>query len=165
MTSESRLLGIPLTRREALRRGLFGAVGLWTADRLARPAFSAAPKAKAKSVIQIWMWGGPAHIDTFDPKPESGNDYCGPLKNPLSTNVSGIRIGELMPLLAKQADKYSIIRSMTHGVNAHETASYTMQTGHSPAATTPVPASAPSSRSSRAITPATGPHSALHRPH
>jgi hypothetical protein len=82
-------------------------------------------------VIQIWMWGGPAHLDTFDPKPEAGNDYCGPLKTPLSTNVSGIRIGELLPLLAKQADKYSIIRSMTHGVNAHETASYTVQTGRS----------------------------------
>jgi hypothetical protein len=125
----SDLLGVPLNRREALRRGLFSAFGLFSADRLARPLSAAAPKARAKSVIQIWMWGGPAHIDTFDPKPEAGNDYCGPLKTPLSTNVSGIRIGELMPLLAKQADKYSIIRSMTHGVNAHETASYTVQTG------------------------------------
>jgi hypothetical protein len=75
------------------------------------------------------MWGGPAHIDTFDPKPEAGSDYCGPLNAPIQTNVRGIRIGELMPLLAKQADKYSLIRSMTHGVNAHETASYTVQTG------------------------------------
>jgi hypothetical protein len=99
-------------------------------SRLGRAAETtlAAP-GKAKSVIQIWMWGGPAHIDTFDPKPEAGNDYCGPLNSPVSTNVRGIRIGELMPLLAKQADKYSLIRSMTHGVNAHETASYTMQTG------------------------------------
>ena len=73
--------------------------------RLLAPA--AAPKAKAKSVIQIWMWGGPAHLDTFDPKPEAGNDYCGPLDKPIATNVSGIRICELLPLLAKQADKYS----------------------------------------------------------
>src|SRR5262249_28258845 len=49
--------------------------------------------------------------------------------SPIATNVAGIRIGELLPLLAKQADKYSLIRSMTHGVNAHETASYTVQTG------------------------------------
>ena len=77
---------------------------------------------RAKAVIQIWMWGGPSHLDTFDPKPEAGYDYCGPLKKPIDTNVSGIRICELLPLLAKQADKYSIIRSMTHGNNGHETA-------------------------------------------
>ncbi|MDP2995978.1 MAG: DUF1501 domain-containing protein [Bryobacterales bacterium] len=112
-----------LSRREAVRGGLFGAAGL------ALPALAAAQPAKAKSVIQIWMWGGPAHLDTFDPKPEAGNDYCGSLSNTIPTNVSGIRIGELLPLLAKQADKYSIIRGMTHGVNAHETASYMVQTG------------------------------------
>ena len=100
-----------------------------TALRFPRRAAAPAANAKAKSVIQIWMWGGPAHLDTFDPKPEAGNDYCGPLNKPIATNVSGIRICELLPLLAKQADKYSIIRSMTHGVYAHETASYTVQTG------------------------------------
>lgn len=84
---------------------------------------------RAKSIIQIWMWGGPSHLDTFDPKPEAGSDFCGQLKNPIETNVSGIQIGEQFPLMAKQADKYSIIRSMTHGVFAHETASYLAQTG------------------------------------
>ena len=64
------------------------------------------------------MWGGPSHLDTFDPKPAAGYDYCGPLNKPIQTNVDGIIIGELLPLLAKQADKYSIIRSMTHGINA-----------------------------------------------
>ena len=83
----------------------------------------------AKSVIQIWMWGGPSHLDTFDPKPDAGRDYCGPFTKPIATNVDGIRICELLPQLAKQADKYSIIRGMTHGVNAHETAAYTVQTG------------------------------------
>jgi hypothetical protein len=87
------------------------------------------PNAKAKAVIQVWLWGGACHLDTFDPKPEAGNDYCGPLNNPISTNVAGIRIGELLPLLAKQADNYSLIRSLTHGVNAHETAAYMVQTG------------------------------------
>ncbi|HTS63029.1 MAG TPA: DUF1501 domain-containing protein [Candidatus Acidoferrales bacterium] len=119
---------LPITRREALRGAMFGAAGLLAGG---RPGHAAAPAAqgKAKSVIQVWMWGGPSHLDTFDPKPEAGNDYTGPLNSPIATNVSGIRIGELMPLLAKQADKYSLIRSMTHGVNAHETASYTVQTG------------------------------------
>ena len=127
---------LPINRREALREGFFGAAGVLLASRLAgatstgnaAPAAFQAP-AKAKSVIQIWMWGGPAHLDTFDPKPEAGENYCGPLNSPIETNVSGIRICELLPLLAKQADKYSLIRSMTHGIYAHETASYTVQTG------------------------------------
>jgi len=123
-----------ISRRELMRRGLFGAAGLAMADRLAAPAFAAAqaPTAKAKAVIQIWMWGGPAHLDTFDPKPDAGYDYCGPYEKPIDTNVDGIRICETLPLLAQHADKYSIIRSMTHGINGHETASYLVQTGREP---------------------------------
>jgi len=123
-----------VSRREILRCALAGAAGLCLADSLAIRAWAAAPAAtpagKAKSVIQIWMWGGPAHLDTFDPKPEAGNDYCGPFAKPIDTNVPGIRINELLPLLAKQADKYAIIRSMTHSSNAHEIATYMVQTGH-----------------------------------
>jgi uncharacterized protein (DUF1501 family) len=132
--------GALISRREAIRRSLLGTAGLVLADGLSfgtlaatTPGASAAPKkTKAKAVIQIWMWGGPSHLDTFDPKPEAGYDYCGPLNKPIETNVPGIRISELLPLLAKQADKYSIIRSMTHGVNAHETAAYIVQTGWMP---------------------------------
>jgi hypothetical protein len=124
--------GTPLSRRDVLRCGLGGAAGILLADRLGLAA-PAAPTgvtpAKAKAVIQIWMWGGPSHLDTFDPKPEAGYDYCVPLNKPIPTNVKGIQIGQLLPGLAKQADKYSIIRSMTHDVNAHETASYMVQTG------------------------------------
>ena len=133
--SDSKLLNI--SRREAVRRGLCGAAGLLLADRLGLPAWAVTEppkvkaKAKAKSVIQIWMWGGPSHMDTFDLKPDSGQDYAGPLK-PIPTNVDGIQICELMPLLAKQADKYSIIRSMTHGNSGHETAAYMVQTGRKP---------------------------------
>ena len=127
-----RMGGRPISRRQFLGRGLCGAASLMMADRLASQTHAAAPKAKAKSVIQIWMWGGPSHIDTFDPKPDAGNDYCGQLNKPIKTNVDGIIIGELLPMLAKQADKYSIIRSMTHGVRAHETASYRVQTGRMP---------------------------------
>jgi hypothetical protein len=120
-----------ITRREALKMGLIAAGGSMIDP---RTLFAEPPvlKPRAKSVIQIWMWGGPSHIDTFDPKPDAGNDYCGPLKSPIASNVDGIRIGELLPLLAKQADKYAIIRSMTHGDNGHETASYLVQTGHAP---------------------------------
>ncbi len=131
-------LSLPISRREALRVGLFGTAGLLlnrglgAAEAEAPVPAAAAPvkgKGKAKAVIQIWMWGGPSHLDTFDPKPEAGYDYAGPLNNPIATNVPGIRIGELLPLLAQQADKFAIIRSMTHGVNAHETAAYMVQTG------------------------------------
>jgi hypothetical protein len=124
-----------LSRRELLKWGLVGAGGALLGSRFDINAWAADANqpplktAKAKSVIQIWMWGGPCHLDTFDPKPDAGYDYCGPLNHPIATNVAGIQICELLPQLAKQADKYSIIRSMTHGSNAHETASYMVQTG------------------------------------
>ena len=115
-----------------MRRGVLSAAALTLGERIGFGAPVAARPAKAKAVIQIWMWGGPCHLDTFDPKPEAGNDYTGPLNKPIATNVDGIVVGELLPLLAKQADKYSIIRSMTHGINSHETASYMVQTGRAP---------------------------------
>lgn len=128
MLSQS-FAGLPVSRREAIRRTLLGITGLVLANQIAPFAQAAAKPAKAKSVIQIWMWGGPCHLDTFDPKPEAGSDYCGPLNKPIETNVPGIRICELLPELAKHADKYSLLRGMTHGINGHETAAYQVQTG------------------------------------
>ena len=125
-------MGTTISRREAVRRGLCGAAGLLLADRMSLGAPATPQRGNAKAVIQIWMWGGPPHLDTFDPKPDAGNDYCGQLNKAIPTIVDGIAIGELLPLLAKQADKYSIIRSMTHGINSHETASYMVQTGRAP---------------------------------
>ncbi|MHC4133429.1 MAG: DUF1501 domain-containing protein [Planctomycetota bacterium] len=124
-----------ITRREALRGAVLGGAGLALSGGLVpRTLFAgkAATRAPAKAVIQIWMWGGPSHIDTFDPKPGAGRDYCGPLNKALPTNVDGMSVGQLMPMLAQQADKYSVIRSMAHAVNGHETASYITQTGHTP---------------------------------
>jgi len=123
-----------VSRRVVLRLGLAGAAAVLMGRPLAAAVqrSAATRPAKAKSVIQIWLWGGPAHLDTFDPKPEAGSDYTGPLDKPIATNVDGIRICELLPMLAKHADKYSIIRSMTHGENGHETASYLVQTGRMP---------------------------------
>lgn len=121
-----------LSRREAIRRTLFAASGLMLADHLTFSAFGLPKSARAKAVIQIWLGGGPSHLDTFDPKPEAGNAYAGSLIKPIETNVSGIRISELMPELAKHADKYSLLRGMTHGNNGHETAAYIVQTGRQP---------------------------------
>jgi hypothetical protein len=124
----------PVSRRAVLQGGLAGAAGLAIGGPLSAASMLTKPRpaATAKAVIQIWMWGGPPHLDTFDPKPDAGEDYSGPLKNPIETNVSGIRISELLPKMALQADKYSILRSMTHGNNGHETASYMVQTGRRP---------------------------------
>ena len=130
--------GTRISRREAMRRGLCGAAGLMLAERLGSYALAAAEpakapaKVKAKSVIQIFLWGGMSHNDTWDPKPESGREYMGEFGQVIPTNVDGIQIGALFPQLAKQADKYSLIRSMTHRNNGHETAAYLMQTGHAP---------------------------------
>ncbi len=133
-----------MSRREAIRLGLLGTAGitlglggLSATGALAQlapagGAVGAAPAAKAKSVIQIWMWGGPSQNDTFDPKPDAGYDYTGALAASIPTNVDGIQVNAGLPLLAQQADKYSIIRSMTHGENGHETASYVTQTGRWP---------------------------------
>jgi acetyl esterase/lipase len=129
--------GVRLTRREALRRGFYGTAGALLADRFASQAWAqAAPapalKAKAKSVIQVFLWGGMSHSDTWDPKPDAGYDYTGQFKGVIPTNVSGVQVGDLFPKLAQQADKFSIVRSMTHRNNGHETAAYLMQTGHMP---------------------------------
>jgi hypothetical protein len=135
----------PLTRRAFLESGLSGAAGMMLAGgaftRAAgddRPAAAPAPKppagarGKAKAVIQVWLWGGPSHLDTFDPKPAAGKDYCGPYTKPIDTNVSGIQVAQMLPLLAKCADKYALLRGMTHGNNSHETAAYWVQTGRPP---------------------------------
>ena len=148
----------PVTRREVLRRGALGVAGMIAAGGLSSRVFAApaektpeqkaaeekaardaAAKAKAKakkvqtkSVIQIFLWGGMSHNDTWDPKPGSGYDYMAEFDKVIPTNVDGIQLDALFPKLAKQADKYALIRSMTHGNNGHETAAYLMQTGHLP---------------------------------
>ncbi|MBN2211462.1 MAG: DUF1501 domain-containing protein [Sedimentisphaerales bacterium] len=119
-------------RRDVLKGGLAGAAGVALWGSWERMVHAGPVRPQAKSVIQIWMWGGPSHLDTFDPKPNAGYDYCGPFDKVIATNVDGIYINAMLPLLAKQADKYAIIRSMTHGINAHETASYLVQTGREP---------------------------------
>ena len=79
-----------LNRREAMKHSLMGAAGLALMNQ--QRALAAPKPAKAKSVIQIWMWGGPSHLDTFDPKPGAGYDYCGPYDKPIATNADGIQI-------------------------------------------------------------------------
>ncbi len=128
-----------ITRRHALRQALYGAAGLGLLGRTGLMAWAesetmpASPaNGKAKAVIEVWLAGGPPHIDTFDPKPGAGNDYHGPLTKAIPTTAPGMLLNESLPLLAQQAQRFSLLRSVTHGINGHETAAYIMQTGRRP---------------------------------
>ena len=84
----------------------------------------------ARSIIEIWMWGGPSQLETFDPKPDAPHEYGNSLK--AIETKSGFSVHQWMPKLAECSELYSVIRTMTHPHNGHETATYLMQTGHLP---------------------------------
>jgi hypothetical protein len=107
-----------VTRRELLRVGSTSMLGLGLADLLRVRAKGAANEAPARSVILLWLWGGPSHLDTFDMKPAAEAEYRGPYR-PVATNVPGIEISELLPRLARRADRYALVRSMNHASNDH----------------------------------------------
>src|SRR5476651_1993134 len=99
-----------LARRDFLRVGALSAGGLCLGDLLRlRAAGKAATGAKA--IIMVYLNGGPSHMDMYDLKPDAPVEYRGEFK-PIKTNVPGMEICELMPLQAKIADKFAIIRNM-----------------------------------------------------
>src|ERR1044071_9626324 len=109
-----------VSRREFLRVGGAGILGLSLGDvfRLQAASAESAPVNKngwgqAKSVIMIFLQGGPSHIDIWDPKPDAPSNVRGEFK-PIKTNVPGIWLSEVMPQLAKQMDKATLIRSMSY---------------------------------------------------
>ena len=111
------------TRRDFLRFGAAGALALQS-----RPAAAAASFGRAKRCLFLFLTGGPSQLDTWDMKPAAPEKIRGELK-PIPTCVPGTQITELFPLLAQRADKYCIVRSVTHGDRAHTAAGYTMLTG------------------------------------
>lgn len=122
-------------RRHFLQVGAVSAAGLGLADFLRMEAAQAAPGApskRAKSVILIWMEGGPSHIETWDPKPDAAMEYRGPTGAPIKTNVDGIMVAEQMVMSAKVMDKFSFIRSVWHNNDGHEPAQHAMSTGYFP---------------------------------
>ncbi len=126
-------------RRAFLRMGslqLFGFLGYGEVLRLRGQ--SPAPAKPDLSVIHLWLTGGMSQLDTFDPKPDADSRYRSLFK-PIETNVSGIRISEQLPLTAHHADKFVIIRSMTHRQAAHEAACNLILSGHEPLATVQLP--------------------------
>ncbi len=84
---------------------------------------------KDLSVIHLFLQGGLSQMDSFDPKPDADPKYRSPFKT-IPTNVDGLRVTEHLPLSAKQADKYTVIRSMTHKKSAHGEAVTLLLTGH-----------------------------------
>ncbi|MCX7390938.1 MAG: DUF1501 domain-containing protein [Planctomycetota bacterium] len=126
-----------LARRGFLSVGAIGGLGLTLADffRMEKAQADiknyASKEGTAKSIIYIYLPGGCAHQETFDPKPFAPVEYRGPL-NSIESNVSGIRVGELLPNTAKIVDKIAICRSMTHGEAAHERGTHNMFTGYRP---------------------------------
>jgi hypothetical protein len=106
------------TRRALLHAGTLSVVGLSLADLFQLRAAGAPLNGTAKSVLFLWLWGGPAHLDTWDPKPNAPLEFRGPF-NTIPTRITGIRFGELFPQVANLADRLAIIRSMKTQSNDH----------------------------------------------
>jgi hypothetical protein len=103
-----------VTRRAVLQIGASSVLGLSLAGRLrASPA-----DGPTKSVLMIWLWGGPAHLDTWDPKPDAPLDVRGPFAA-IPTRTPGVRFGELFPKLASRSDRFAVIRSLSTQSNDH----------------------------------------------
>ena len=117
-------------RRRDFLRGSLSLLGISLRQYLEAKSVLAAEGAltnssKAEACILFWLEGGPSHVDTWDPKPNSGF-------KPISTRVPGIQISELLPRVAKQTDKFAIIRSMHTEEIGHPQGTYYAQTGHRP---------------------------------
>jgi hypothetical protein len=124
-----------ISRREALRIGGLGFTGLAWADLLRARADQTPREAggqfgKAKACIVVFNYGGPSHLDILDLKPDAPREIRGEFK-PAATRVPGISITEHLPRLARFADRYAIIRSMTHRDNDHAIGTYLALTGYS----------------------------------
>jgi uncharacterized protein (DUF1501 family) len=124
------------TRRDVLRVGWLGALGLSLGSlleiedaRAGAPAGRIAPR--AKSVIHIYLQGGFAHMDSFDPKPDAPAEYRGIL-SPVATKLTGERFSEHMVKMAAIADKVTIVRGMTHTEVDHSRGQHSMFTGYRP---------------------------------
>ncbi len=112
--------GDSFSRRSFLQMGTLGLGGLGMSDlfRLQANAQTGNGSGPDTSVIFVWLPGGPPHMEMYDMKPNAPLDYRG-VFNPIPTNVPGLDVCELMPLHAKCADKYNIIRSVAHGFADH----------------------------------------------
>jgi hypothetical protein len=126
---------LALGRRSFIAGGLGAALGAaiptWQL-RAIEQAASGGKKGRGKACILLWMNGGPSHLDTFDPKP--GTKTGGEFKA-IDTRIKGVKFSEHLPLVAEQADKLAVIRSMTTKEGNHDRAGYLVHTGYAPSTT------------------------------
>jgi Protein of unknown function (DUF1501) len=118
-----------MTRRDFLHAGSLAMLGLSLPQFLALKAEGAVHRERDVNCIMLFLLGGPSHLDTWDMKPDAPAEIRGPYR-PIATNVSGVRISEIFPNMAKHADKYALVRSVYHTAAAvHDTGHEMMQTG------------------------------------
>lgn len=129
-----------VNRREFLYAGLVGGLGLSMGDFFRLQAAETDKfEATAQSLIHIFLPGGSAHQETWDPKPLAPIEYRGPLGT-VDTVIPGVKFSEYMQHSAKIADRLTIVRSMTHGEAAHERGTHNMFTGYRPSPAIQYPA-------------------------
>jgi uncharacterized protein (DUF1501 family) len=122
----------PMGRRTFLKVGGLGLAGFGLPQLLrAEAGRQAGRKATARSVILLFQFGGPSHLDTFDPKPDAPREIRGEFAV-IPTKVPGIRVTEHLPRLARLADRYALIRSVHHNRSAHNSGAYYSLTGREP---------------------------------
>jgi len=125
-----------VSRRDFLHVGMAGSLGLTLPDLLRLQAAPVIPevesfKAVADSIIHIYLPGGMAQHESWDPKPFASPEYRGPY-TPIKTSIPGEYVGEKFQNIAKIMNKLTVIRSMTHGEAAHERGTHNMFTGYRP---------------------------------
>ncbi len=118
--------GIP--RRRMLEAAGAGLLGLSLTNVLAAEELSAPRRARARSVIFLFLYGGPSQLETFDLKPDAPSDIRGPFK-PIPSRTPDLLISEQLPLLAQLSHRYSVVRTLTHDLNDHRGGGHYMQTG------------------------------------
>src|SRR5262245_41271919 len=122
-----------LHRRDFLRVGTAGLAGLGLADLLRLEAHARAPARKpARSVILVWLSGGPSTIDMWDLKPDATAGVRGEFK-PIPTSAKGVQIGEHLPKLARQMHRAALVRSLAHSIPEHNVGTVYMTSGNAPA--------------------------------
>jgi hypothetical protein len=122
---------LSFSRRHLLKVGGLGLLGLTMPTLLQAEAMKPTAKARAKSVIFLFQFGGPSHVDMFDRKPDAPEGIRGPLKG-IPSALPGVHVCEGLPRTAKVLDKVTLIRSMHHTMKNHNSASYYALTGHAP---------------------------------
>ena len=123
--------GVGLVRREMLRVGAAGLVGLNLADILKAESAALMAKRQAKNLIFLFLEGGPAHQDTWDMKPDAPEQIRGEFR-PIATSLPGQRFCEHLPMMARVAHHFCDIRSVGHSINDHNAGAYQTLTGRHP---------------------------------